>query len=663
MTSEPERPDPESAPAPSQLGTPDGAGPAGTSESDPAATAAWTREELAEAVSAETRTDLDPWADEAEETGAVAARASGGEDDGGGEFRDGTAARGEAGEPETPRASRATFGSRGRRSTTAADGTNALARTLRILGGVGVLALTAGVGVGAWYLPSAASTTSMALAVAVPPTDVAVACPGPLESNASSATDLELGGASEVTSEVVGAVVAHGRDLEPATLGPLDAPGIAASGSTQAALAVVKDPTEPTVLRASPGELAAFAVASFAQRASAGDLRGIAAVSCPLPSSSAWFAAGSTELGDSAILQVVNPGSTATTVTLRAWGATGEIALSTASLVLDAGTSSEVVLEGIAPDEPRIVVQATARGGRISATLQVRSLDGLTPAGVDVVAPTTGPATAAVVPGVVLGSSSVDDDDPALVRIANPSDEPATVLLDLLGAEGVVPLNADGGIVIEPGSVVDITLAGAPAGTYSLRVGSTVPVVSGVQLVRVGQPAPEDPSVPVAERTWLPAVAATENSATAIPSIVEGALLVVASADTASLSGTDEAPSEADDSLGSGDVGGSEDPGAYAEAPQEGEARPVTVTVTALGAAGDELGTRTLDVPAWGSVALDLAASFDQVPTVVLVDGESPVSSAVVLSASDELGELVSVLPAQPDPQEDRSVALRLSLD
>lgn len=662
MTSEPERPDPEQAPAPGELGTPDGTGPAATSESDPSATAAWTREELAEAVSAETRTDLDPWADAPGETGAVAARVGSDKDDDG-EARDETAAQEEADEPEPPQASRMESGSRGRRPATAAHGRNALARTLRILGGVGVLALTAGVGVGAWYLPSAASTTSMALAVAVPPTEVAVACPGPLESNAGSATDLELGGASEVTSEVVGAVVAHGRDLEPATLGSLDAPGTEASGSTQAALAVVKDPTEPTVLRASPGELAAFAVASFAQSASAGDLRGIAAVSCPLPASSAWFAAGSTELGDSAILQVLNPGSTATTVTLRAWGATGEIALSTASLVLDAGTSSEVVLEGIAPDEPRIVVQATARGGRISATLQVRSLDGLTPAGVDVVAPTTGPTTAAVVPGVVLGSSSVDDDDPALVRIANPSDEPATVLLDLLGAEGVVPLNADGGIVIEPGSVVDITLGGAPAGTYSLRVGSTVPVVSGVQLVRVGQPAPEDPSVPVAERTWLPAVAATESSATAIPSIVEGALLVVASADTASLPGTDEAPSEADDSSGPGDLGDSEDPGATAAAPQEGEARPVTVTVTALGAEGDELGTRTLDVPAWGSLALDLAASFGQVPTVVLVDGESPVSSAVVLSASDELGELVSVLPAQPDPQEDRSVALRLSLD
>lgn len=514
---------------------------------------------------------------------------------------------------------------------------SALTRTSRLLAGVGVLALTGAVVAAGSLLPDAELAQAEPLAVAVPPTPVTLVCSGPLAFAETGSSDIELGGASTVVSDAAAVVLARAGVVGAASLGSLTDTGTALTTGAAGAAIRLASPTAASVLRAEPTEQAAFAAAATAQRADAGDLRGLAASACPAPAATSWFAAGRTLVGDSAILMLRNAGTTTATITLRAWGALGPIALTTSPIVVPAGSESSVVLEAAAPDEDRLVVEVTSSGGQISATVATNQLTGLTPAGTDLAGPTTGPATTAIIPGVVLGSSTVDDADPSLVRVLNPGTEPVSVTLELLGPDGAIALNGPDDLVIEAGAVADVSLGGAPAGTYAVRVSADSPIVAGASLVRVGSPAPEDPDVPVVDRAWLSAVAPTGSAAVAVPglgTVADRGVLVLADGSAA----------------GEGD-------GAAGEA-----ADTLEVTVTALDATGAELGTREVSVPAGGSFAVDLA-EFGLATTAARIDSAHAVSSAVVLTYADPLGEVIGVVPAQADPQVERSASIRISLN
>lgn len=529
----------------------------------------------------------------------------------------------EAAAPERAEATKAPRQGGKRRPRSIHPGREGLTRTLRIVSALGVLALGAGVVVGASALPTAQVAQAQPLAVAVPPTGVALTCPTAPAATSGAATDSELSGASTTTTQVLGAVLARGGALPSATLGTLTAAGTALTSGPDGAIGTLADPAEPSVLRADPaGGAAAFAVAATASRADSGDLRGLSAASCPAGSSTLWFAGGRTTIGSSATLSLRNAGSTAATVTLAAWGATGPVALTSTAVVVPPGSQQTVSLEAVAPDQDRLALQLTAAGGLVSATIATNQLDGLTPAGTDVVSATAAPGVEALVPGVVLGSSTIDDEDTALVRVLNPGETPATVSIELLGSDGVVPISGLNGLVVEAGAVTDVTLGGAPPGTYTVRVSSDLPVVTGASLVRVGQPAPEDPDVPVIDRAWLPSVASGTSQAVALPglgSVVERAQLVI------------------------------------------GAVEDATVTATALDATGTMVGTVEVDVPAGRSVALD-ASQLGSSPALVRLTSDAPVAAGAVLTYTDPLGELVSVIGAQQDPQVERSAAIRVSL-
>lgn len=509
-----------------------------------------------------------------------------------------------------------------------------LVTTLRAVTGLAVVALAAGAVAAAGTLPAGPELAAAPLSVDVPPTEVALVCPAPTTGAGGGGSDAELGGASDVSSALVAGVLTRDDGLGTATLGALPdgsvtelEPGDAAAAGSLAAVET------GTVLRGEPTGVAAFASAGLAQRALSGDLRGLGALACPGGGTTAWFVAGRTTVGSSTVLQLANPGSTPATVSVRAWSETGEVSIDRGEVVVAPGETIEQAIEALAPDVSRLALLVSSRGGVIAASLRTTDLDGLTAAGLDLVGATGGPGTDLVVPGVVLGSSTVDDGDPSLVRLLNPGSEPAEVVLELVGADGVHLLGGDQRFVVDPGVVAEVSLAGAPAGTYALRATSDVPIVAGVSLVRVGGPDPIDPDVPLVDRAWLGSVPLAASSVVAVPglgSLADRAVLVLAG----------------------------EDGGADGESDEDAaEAADVEVAVTAIGADGSVVGETSVTVPAGRSTAVDLTALSPATALVRLdATGGAGVSSAVVLTYADELGELISVVPATEDPQVERTV-------
>ena len=506
-----------------------------------------------------------------------------------------------------------------------------LRRTASIVSAVGVLALTTGVVLAQTQVEPPATVSRQLDSLQVPPTEVFVSCAAGLLAapGSSTGTDAELGGASEISTAIAALTLPREGARSAGTLAGLD--GSAATPlttGTDVDLLTSTGAASSSVLRAEPvADQAAFPFGASVARADSGDSRGLMAASCLPSSSTTWLAGGRTEIGSSALLVLRNPGSTAASVTITAWGPTGGLAVGGGTILVPAQSESVQVLEALVPQVDRLVLRVDSVGGQVSAVIQTSALNGLTPAGTDLVVPTLAPMTDQVIPGVVLTTSTLEDPDPSAVRLLNAGTEPATVHLSLLGPDSVVDLTDEVGVVVEAGAVSDVSLAGAPPGNYALHVLSDQPVVAGAELVRVGLPAPEDPDVPVADRAWLPAVEPAHSSAIALPglgSLVDGAALVLAN------------PGDA----------------------------VAQVQLSAIGSDGAMLEVAEVSVPAGLSLSLDVT-QIEQAGaelTALVVSSSEPVSSAITLTYGEALGQLIAVVTATLDPQVERSATVRVTL-
>lgn len=523
-------------------------------------------------------------------------------------------------------------------------------RTLGAIGNIAatglVLAGVAGLAAAGWWWPPSDARVAAAIDVAVAAGPVELVCAGPPRVAGSDAgldydpgfDPLPEGLTTSVTLVSLAresGVAATGRwlpDLAGAATGEaregevLLAPEGAASSS-----AVVSEPTGPSVLRAEPvfGE-AALAAGATLSRANAGDLRGLAAARCLPAVTSAWLVGGTTELGASASLVLVNPGATPATVTLDVWGATGPITSGLAGTVLVPAQSEEVVLlESIAADEPRLAVHLTVSGGAVAPYLQDSRLRGLVPAGMDLVEPAVEPSSRVVVPGVVLEESTIDALDPAVLQVVNPGDAPATVRLRLLGPDGPLTVPGAETRVVDAGTVGVISLAGVRAGTYAAELTSDLPVTAAAMLTRVGTPGADDPDQPVVDRAWVAAAPTLAEAVLVLPSDGTSALAALAN------------PSDS----------------------------ALDLRVRAVlpdGAVGDPL---EVSVPAGGAVVVDGArltgalAVEVEVATTVTAEADGPpggVVGAVVSLADASDGPLVAAIGAQEDLATERTVTVRL---
>lgn len=375
-----------------------------------------------------------------------------------------------------------------------------------------VLAGTGAVVAASSLLPAPDSARSVPVAVAAVPAGQSVGvCPGParLLEGTEAGTDPQFSPVSATaTTSVTAAVLGASGVLPASRLAQLD-------GTT--AVDIAEDPGQPpaegarqellagTVANRSVDQVTVLSADALAnQQASAagamkfsatdGDLQGTAAANCQQPSNDQWLAGASTTVGRASVLLLTNASTTPATVSLELFGSGGQIqAPGSRGLLVAPGTTRSVVLAGLAPGEEQLSVRVRSAGGPVAAAIQQSVLRGLTPGGVDFIAPGAAPAVRQVMTGVdiqdpagisaLTGKSGYEDAGPAL-HVTVPGAADAVVEVKLYGRDGQKTLPSGGVITAKAGSVTEVSLAGVPAGHYTVSAESDVSFVASTRISR-----------------------------------------------------------------------------------------------------------------------------------------------------------------------------------
>jgi len=464
--------------------------------------------------------------------------------------------------------------------------------------------------------PAAVAPSDDGRAVPVAAAETGLVCPTPAELEQPDVGDDEFSATPvDTTTSLTGAVLDAAEGKQPAlttldgTLGG-DLTGPLETGDVAA---VREGPVSGArMLRVTPGG-ATFATATVASVTTEGDLRGMVAGPCAAPAIEHWLVGGSTAVGSSGRLVLQNPGRTPATVTLEAWGASGPVVLGSQSLVVvPPGEQVVTMLEAIAPDQSRLVLHVTAEGGRVGAYVQHHRIEGLVPAGADLVVGGGAPAATTAVSGVVSTGEAVDDPHAPRLDLLTPGDRSGMATLAVLGPDGPVRLRGGEEVALEPGQVTTLPLGGLPEGVYTVVVDADVPVVAGAAVDRKGTAAGREGVAAVIDddpydRAWL--------TGQAVPSagvLADGAVAVPADvAYGVTLSGVPDErdPEQIEDAEGSTEA-----------------------ALRGIGPDGGEAWTRTVDVPTGQTVEVTWAELSELGDTVAVVAEQPADEPGVVWS-------------------------------
>ncbi|TLM74257.1 DUF5719 family protein [Pseudarthrobacter sp. NamB4] len=385
-----------------------------------------------------------------------------------------------------------------------------------LIGAAAAALILAGAGAvvaGGSLLPVPESTRPVpATAAAVPAGTSLGVCPGParLLEGTEAGTDPQFSPVSATAaSAVTGAVLGAAGVLPASRLAQLD--GTAAveiakeSGQSPAPAGPPQEPVagvlasrpvdQVTILSADAlSNQQASSAGAMKFTASDGDLQGTATSNCQQPSNDQWLAGASTTVGRTSVLILANASSTPATVSLELFGGGGQIqAPGSRGLLVAPGTSRSIVLAGLAPGEEQLSVHVRSAGGPVAAVIQQSVLRGLTPGGVDFIAPGAAPAVRQVMAGVdiqdpaglaqLTGKPGYEDAGPALhLTVPGPSD--AVVEVKLYGSDGQKALPSGGVVTAKAGAVTEVSLAGVPAGQYTVAALSDVSFVAAARVSR-----------------------------------------------------------------------------------------------------------------------------------------------------------------------------------
>ncbi|MGO4192174.1 DUF5719 family protein [Arthrobacter sp. YAF17] len=225
-----------------------------------------------------------------------------------------------------------------------------------------------------------------------------------------------------------------------------------------------------------------------------GDLRGSAAAACQQPANDLWLVGANTALGRTAVLNLTNTSGSPATVSLDLFGAKAQIqAPGSRGLLVAPGTTRAVILAGLAPGEERLSVRVRSAGGPVAAVIQQSVLRGLTPGGVEFIAPATAPAVRQVISAVdiqdpaglanLTGKPGFADAGPAL-QITVPGSADAVAAIKLFGRDGQKALPGGGVVTAKAGAVTEVPLSGMPAGSYTVAVSSDVSFTAAARVTR-----------------------------------------------------------------------------------------------------------------------------------------------------------------------------------
>ncbi|TLM86159.1 DUF5719 family protein [Pseudarthrobacter sp. NamE5] len=384
-----------------------------------------------------------------------------------------------------------------------------------LIGAASAALILAGAGAvvaGGSLLPVPGSSRPLPAAAAAVPAGTSVGvCPGParLLEGTEAGTDPQFSPVSATAaSAVTGAVLGAAGVLPASRLSQLD--GTAAveitkepgqsppAGPAQEPLAGVlasRPVDQVTVLSADAlANQQASSAGAMKFTATDGDLQGTATSNCQQPSNDQWLAGASTTVGRTSVLILTNASSTPATVSLELFGGGGQIqAPGSRGLLVAPGTTRSIVLAGLAAGEEQLSVHVRSAGGPVAAVIQQSVLRGLTPGGVDFITPGTAPAARQVMAGVdiqdpaalaqLTGKPGYRDAAPALqLTVPGPSD--AVVEVKLYGRDGEKALPSGGVVTAKSGAVTEVSLAGVPAGQYTVAASSDVSFVAAARVAR-----------------------------------------------------------------------------------------------------------------------------------------------------------------------------------
>jgi len=501
-------------------------------------------------------------------------------------------------------------------------------RLLRTVGALVVVTATAAVVVAGTRLEPVPTPTVTPGAVDVPPAPATAVCPGPLvQAQATGKGSFSSMPVPPVTHVALLAVPPDGSTLS-GTLRSLDGATTYGTLTTANGAASLKDPPGPLVARASASAGTARLAAVSSSVVTDGDLRGLAAATCEAPTSDAWLVGGSTAVGSSADLVIVNPGSTTAAVTVEVWGPNGKVVVPTPMQLVAPHATKTLSLGGAAPDQRALAVHISTAGGQVSAWIQDSALRGYTPAGLELVVPGAAPAERLAIPGVRLDDSAADSPDAPVLRLFAPGAAGATATITLLGSNGPVDVPGSGTVTLAGGQVTEVPLGGLPADAYTVVVDAPSPVIAAMEYSRVGKPGDLDPA-PRVERAW--AAATSMGGGLAVPAPGTDTTLVV---------------------------------GAVAAGDQATATGSLTGTLRVLGAGGTVLTEKNvaIDAGSTGSWPLsDLTPDPTQVTGIELLAGDAQVNAswALVAEQTQDDGVLASVLLPAPVLTEPASVVVR----
>ncbi len=501
-------------------------------------------------------------------------------------------------------------------------------RALRSAGALVAVAAVGAVVVGASRLAPPATPDVADHAVDVPAPAAVSVCAGPpimpaeIGSGAFDPTPVD-----PVTGVAVVAVPSTGGALA-GTVRVLDGSGSLEGLAPGDGVAGITQPAAPVVARATGGDEPARLAGTSATLVTAGDLRGLAAATCTAPTADAWLVGGSTTIGSTADLVLVNAGSTTAEVTVELWGPNGPVELPGAHQLVAPRAARTLSLGGQAPEQRSIAVHVSTTGGQVTAFVQDTAVRGYTAAGFELVVPGAAPATRQVIPGALLEASAGDSPDAPVLRLLAPGGADATAAVALLGPDGPVAMPDAAEVPLPAGVVTDVPLGGLPAGAYTVLVDAEAPVVAALGYSRTGLPGELDTS-PRVERAWA-AATAPGGGLVAPPPGTDVSLVVGAAPD-----------GEATTATGT-----------------------LTGTVRVLGPGGALIAEHRLSVDAASTGTWTLAQLSDRpadVTGIQLVPDEGPIGAAWALVAEVTQGDgvLASVLLPAPEPTGATQVVVR----
>ena len=392
-----------------------------------------------------------------------------------------------------------------------------------VMAGTATLALaTAAVGAGTLFPGENATAQAELVPHVLPVGDVLANCPGPTQllAGAAEGADPEFSPSSSSTQARLNAVTLSGAtgDLPAAVVQSLDGNFSPLFGVSEASAAAQDGPATvtgqpqmrakvlrsqdvktPTALRIAPqGEEVPQGTASVVVAADDGDLSGLAAATCQTPSNELWLSGASTSIGRTAVLSLSNSSASPATVSLDLFSGQGPVQTAGGKdLVVAPGAVRQVVLAGLAPDQELLSVRIKSAGGAISAAIQQSILRGLTPGGIDYLAPVQQPGTALAIPGVrvqapeAAANISKQDgyaDAGTSMIVTVPGARDAVVEVKAYGPNGQAALPDGGVFTASAGKVTSMALTGLPEGNYSFSVASDESLTATVRMVNSTKP-------------------------------------------------------------------------------------------------------------------------------------------------------------------------------